>query len=77
MAAIETINETIIETTQTELQQIESAACGIYDIASSSKQGNPKKYTDKEQATIAAREQRKNARIRYKYNQKKLCFQRQ
>ncbi|KAA6351001.1 MAG: hypothetical protein EZS28_051863 [Streblomastix strix] len=64
MTAIETINETgpngavqrLNESTQTE-------------SATSAKQGRPKKYTDKEQATIAAREQRKNARIRYKQNQ--------
>ncbi|KAA6369788.1 MAG: hypothetical protein EZS28_034686 [Streblomastix strix] len=61
MTAIETINETINETTQTESSQTDSF--------SSAKQGHPKKYTDKEQAMIAAREQRKNTRIRYKQNQ--------
>ncbi|KAA6384187.1 MAG: hypothetical protein EZS28_020286 [Streblomastix strix] len=66
MTAIETINEAINETTQTESSQTESTAGGIYDIVSSTKQGCLKKYTDKGQATIAAREQRKNARIRYK-----------
>ncbi|KAA6381289.1 MAG: hypothetical protein EZS28_023184, partial [Streblomastix strix] len=39
------------------------------ESTASAKQGRPKKYTDKEQSTIAAREQRKNARIRYKQNQ--------
>ncbi|KAA6364474.1 MAG: hypothetical protein EZS28_039999 [Streblomastix strix] len=61
MTAIETINETINETTQTESSQPDSF--------SSAKQERPKKCTDKEQAMIAAREQRKNARIRYKQNQ--------
>ncbi|KAA6376394.1 MAG: hypothetical protein EZS28_028079 [Streblomastix strix] len=56
MTANETINETVNESTQTE-------------STASAKQGRPKKYTDKEQATIAAREQLKNARIRYKQNQ--------
>ncbi|KAA6315457.1 MAG: hypothetical protein EZS28_055419, partial [Streblomastix strix] len=46
----ETINETVNETTQTESSQTDSF--------SSAKQGRPKKYTDKEQAMIAAREQR-------------------
>ncbi|KAA6401603.1 MAG: hypothetical protein EZS28_002865 [Streblomastix strix] len=54
--AVQRLNETFNETTQT-------------DTFSSAKQGRPKKYTDKEQAIVAAREQRKNARIRYKYNQ--------
>ncbi|KAA6373745.1 MAG: hypothetical protein EZS28_030727, partial [Streblomastix strix] len=69
MTAIETISETspngavqrLNETTQTESSPTDSF--------NSAKQGSPKKYTDKEQAMIAAREQRKNARIRYKQNQ--------
>ncbi|KAA6379790.1 MAG: hypothetical protein EZS28_024683 [Streblomastix strix] len=69
MAAIETINKTINETTQTESSQTEQTAGGIYVIVSSTKQGRPKKNTDKEQVTIAAREIRKNARIRFKQNQ--------
>ncbi|KAA6377160.1 MAG: hypothetical protein EZS28_027313 [Streblomastix strix] len=52
----DTINETINETTQT-------------DSFNSTKQGHPKKYTDKEQATVATRQKRKNARIRYKQNE--------
>ncbi|KAA6384694.1 MAG: hypothetical protein EZS28_019779 [Streblomastix strix] len=65
MTAIETINETINEiineSTQTESTQTDSF--------NSTNQGRPKKYTDKEYAMIAAEEQRKNARIRYKQNQ--------
>ncbi|KAA6374006.1 MAG: hypothetical protein EZS28_030469 [Streblomastix strix] len=56
MTAIETISDIINESAQTE-------------PFNSTKQGRPKKYTDKEQAMIAAREQRKNARIRFKQNQ--------
>ncbi|KAA6397769.1 MAG: hypothetical protein EZS28_006706 [Streblomastix strix] len=71
MTAIETIYETI-NVTINESSQIESTSGVIYDIESSIKQGHPKKFADKEYATIAARDQRKNARIRYK-KLNKLC----
>ncbi|KAA6394486.1 MAG: hypothetical protein EZS28_009985 [Streblomastix strix] len=54
----ETQTETINETTQTDLA-----------LTASAKQARPKKYTEKEQNAIAARELRKNARIIYKQNQ--------
>ncbi|KAA6403916.1 MAG: hypothetical protein EZS28_000554 [Streblomastix strix] len=66
-------NKAVNESTQTEAQSetlIEAVpARGPSEDQILGKQGRPKKYTDKEQATIAAREQRKNARIRYKQNQ--------
>ncbi|KAA6373111.1 MAG: hypothetical protein EZS28_031362, partial [Streblomastix strix] len=54
MTAIETINEKINETFN-ETAQIDSL--------NSTQQDRPKKYTEKEQAMIAARKQHKNARI--------------